>query len=102
MFNKLGWLTVSQLIFYHSVISVHKIRNSREPEYLSDILTRDNKNERISIPNIDLRLTQKSFTMRGAENWNSIPQNIRNQNKIGCFKKLVRKWITENVPRFIE
>ena len=33
MFNKLGWLTVSQLIFYHSVISVHKIRNSREPEY---------------------------------------------------------------------
>ena len=28
MFNKLGWLTVNQLTFYHSVISVHKIRNS--------------------------------------------------------------------------
>ena len=102
MFNKLGWLTVNQLIFYHSVISVHKIRNSREPEYLADILTKDSRNERIIIPNVELRLTQKSFTMRAADNWNFIPQNIRNQNKIGCFKKLVRKWTTENVLRFIE
>ena len=32
MFDKLGWLTVKQLIFYHTVIAVFKIRSSREPE----------------------------------------------------------------------
>ena len=37
MFSKLGWLTVNQLIHYHSVISIFKIRSSMEPEYLAGI-----------------------------------------------------------------
>ena len=52
------------------------------------------------IPNMELRLTQNSFTVRGAANWNRLPENLRKQSKIGIFKKLVRKWILENVSRF--
>ena len=37
LFYRLGWLTVDQLIFYHSVISIFKIRSSSEPEYLAEI-----------------------------------------------------------------
>ena len=102
LFNRLGWLTVNQLIFYHSVISIFKIRSSNEPEYLAEIFSKDSRNERIVIPNIDLRLTQNSFTLRGANSWNLLPLNLRKQSKIGSFKKLARKWICENVPRFLE
>ena len=102
MFNRLGWLTVMQLEYYHSVISVFKIRSSGEPKYLANRLLKDSRNARIMIPNLELRLTQKSFTIRGADYWNRLPENIRKQSKIGIFKKLAQKWILENVPRFLD
>ena len=102
MFNKLGWLTVIQLEYYHSVITVFKIRSSGEPKYLANSLLKDSRNDRIMIPNLELRLTQKSFTIRGAGYWNRLPENIRKQSKIGIFKKLAQKWILENVPRFLD
>ena len=39
MFDQLDWLTVNQLIAYHTVF---KLRSSREPEYLSDEMCNDN------------------------------------------------------------
>ena len=32
MYNKLGWLTVHQLIVYHPLITVYRIRQAREPD----------------------------------------------------------------------
>ena len=43
MFNKLKWLTVYQLISYHTLLAVYKIRQSGEPEYLAEFLKRDNR-----------------------------------------------------------
>ena len=102
MFDKLGWLTVNQLIFYHTVISVFKIRSSKEPEHLDSILNKDSRNSRIIIPNLNLRVAQKSFTLRGANSWNQLPFSIIKSTKIGTFKKLARKWIHENIPRFLD
>ena len=56
MYDKLNWLTVNQLITYHTVISVFKIRKNLEPEYLARMLTKDSRNRRIMISNIDLGL----------------------------------------------
>ena len=100
LYDKLGWLTVNQLIFYHTVILVFKIRSRNEPEYLAQLLRMDNRNKRVIIPNLDLRVAQKSFSLRGAESWNQLPLNIREQPKIGFFKKLAKQWIQENVDRF--
>ena len=72
MYGKLQWLTVNQLVFYHSVLTVFKIRKNQEPEYLAEVLSRDNRNGRILIPNLGLTLAKKSFTMRGSENWNQL------------------------------
>ena len=51
MFNKLGWLTVNQL-------ATHRIRASKEPEYLGRIMSRDNRGDKIIIPNTDLTLAK--------------------------------------------
>ena len=102
MYDKLDWLTVNQLIAYHTLIQVFKIRNSREPEYLSGILRNDNRNGHIAIPNSDLTLAMKSFTFRGAKLWNSLPAHIRSCSKIGMFKSQSRKWVNEVIPRFLD
>ena len=102
MYETLKWLTVKQLIFYHSVITIFKIRKNNEPEHLASIFSQDNRNNRIVIPNLDLTLAQKSFTIRGAESWNQIPIEIRSPQKIGTFKKFAKKWILENVLKLLE
>ena len=52
MFNKLGWLTVNQLdVFYHSVLATYRTRASKEPEYLGRVMSRDNRADKIIIPN---------------------------------------------------
>ena len=101
MYSKLGWLTINQLVFYHSVLAVYKIRSSKEPQYLADILCKDSRNRRIVIPNARLRLTQRSFTVRGAASWNLLPDTIKNSTKLGQFKKLAKGWILGNVERFL-
>ena len=35
MYDRLGWMTVNQLVSYHSLLTVVKIRTSGEPEYLA-------------------------------------------------------------------
>ena len=102
MYDKLNWMTVSQLVVYHSVIAVYRIRQSKEPEYLADLLCRDNFRGRIVVPITDLTLCRKSFCFRAAEDWNSIPEAIRKIQKISSFKKELRKWIKLRIQRFHE
>ena len=93
MFDNLSWLTVNQLTFYHSSLSTFRIRSSREPEYLSSILSSNNRAERIIIPNTDLTLAKNSYCYRGTAQWNSLPQQIRTKQKIGQFNTKLKKWI---------
>ena len=88
MYDRLQWLTVNQLIVYHSILNVFKLRNNMEPKHLAGIMCQDSRNKRILIPNLDLTLAQKSFTLRAAENWNKMPLHLRSNLKIGAFKKL--------------
>ena len=103
MYDKLNWLTVNQLIVYHTLISVHRIRLKGEPEYLADILGKTSRQagEDIIVENIKLGLVRKSFTFRGAIQWNKLPPDLRREPKIGKFKKRLRDWIGENIERFL-
>ena len=102
LFDKLAWLSVNQLISYHSLISVFKIKRSREPEYLANSLNNENVYRKVIVTNTRLGLATKSFTFRGAQQWNQLPLYLRNTLKIGLYKKGLRKWILANIPRFIE
>ena len=102
MFEKLGWMTVQQLIAYHTLLSVFRIRQSKEPEYLARALTRDNNRGNIIVENSRLGLYKKSFVPRGATLWNNLPRELRNIVKVGCFKKKLRKWIEDNVQKFVD
>ena len=102
LFERVNWLTVNQLIVYHTLITIFKVRQNNEPEYLATKLKNDTRTGRILIPNTDLRLAQNSFVIRGSASWNALPESIRSQAKIGTFKKLTKKWISDNIPRFMD
>ena len=100
MYDRLNWLTVQQLIVYHTLISVYRIRQSREPEHLSARLSRDNMHGHIVRKNVRLELYRKSFVFRGSLLWNKLPVDLRIEQKLSKFKKGLRKWVVGNVHRY--
>ena len=99
-FDKVKWLTVRQLIAYHTLLAVYRIRTSKEPEYLHGLLARDNHNGHIIVKNVQLGLCRSSFVFRGAVLWNKVPRSIRLNHQENSFKSALVKWVKENVSRF--
>ena len=102
MYEKLGWLTINQLVEYHTLVSVFRIRLNKEPEYLASILCNEAHNGRILLPRPNLELAEKSFTIRGAKLWNSLPADVKVEKKMSKFKVMVKSWIEKNTPRFVD
>ena len=102
MYDYLDWLTVNQLVRYFTLVAVFRIRISGEPEYLASCLTNTNRNGKIIVPITRLTLYKSSFKIRGSCNWNELPEAIRNVTQIGTFKRLIKTWIKQNVPRFLD
>ena len=100
LYDQIGWMTVSQLVVYHTLLMIFKIRKSGEPEYLAGFLLKESRTGRIMEPNIKLGLAQRSFCMRGSSHWNSLPPTVRNSVKLREFKLKLKPWITQNIPRF--
>ena len=100
LFDKLGWLTVLQLIAYHTLLAVFKIKHSGEPEDMATTLSRENNKGHIIMKNVVLVLYRKSFLFRGVLLWNRLPLSLRRENKVSKFKKAVRIWVADNVDRF--
>ena len=102
LISGVGWMTVRQLIYYHNALTTFRIRMWKEPEYLNDIMNRNNRSNKIVVPNSTLSLAMKSYCFRGANDWNKLPEDIRNYTKIGDFKRQLKAWILKNVPQFYD
>ena len=100
MFDQVGWLTVYQLIRYHTILTIYRIRKSGEPENLFKYLCLDNRNGNIIIPQSSLTLYRNSFIYRGIIDWNNIPKPTRSLEKIGHFKKALKMFIFMNTNKF--
>ena len=100
MYDNLGWMTVQQLIQYHTLLTVFRIRKSAEPEYLALYLQRENRNGNVIPPFSNMTLYRRSFVYRGILNWNNLPRSIRFIESLPIFKKEVKLWIMQNVSRF--
>ena len=102
MFTSLGWLTVNQLVYFHTVMAVFKIRHTEEPEYLAGKMKYDNFRGGLVVPATNLSLAKNSFCFRGADCWISLPLAIRNLKKIGEFKKALKIHTMTKIPKFLD
>ena len=65
-------------------------------------LAKDNRAGRIIVPNTNLTLAKNSYCYRAGSQWNSLPEHIRRNKRIGQFKSQLKSWILQNIPKFID
>ena len=105
LLSQCNWLSIKQLIFYQSSLTVYRTVKSGVPLYLSKHLitnhpldTRLGRSGSIRLTGKWGDLVEKSFLRRAAHYYNEIPQDIRESNTIDTFKKKVKTWIKTNIP----
>ena len=101
LYDKVEWMTITQLIEYHTLIAMYKIKKYHEPEYLFNLASNENIRGNINIPPNALTLFKKSFCYRGHEAFNKLPQTIKESPNLFSFKREAKKWINSNIRRFV-
>ena len=96
------WLSVQQLIFYHTVLQTHKVVLHGDPVYFKQRMsTQHPRDTRQAAGGSIWRgddYTGKSFSARGAQAYNNIPSSIRSCCNLLTFKSKLRKWVELNIP----
>ena len=101
LLDHVKWLSVRQLVFYHTVLQTHKTLSSKKPKALYQSLSSDYPyRTRSSVAghireNIDFN--KKGFKYRARQNYNMVPEDIRN-GSIQTVKKNLKKWVKQNIP----
>ena len=110
MLNHCGWLSVSQLVFYHSVVMLHKTRLTGFPKYLYNMYQFDDEPMRktrlaqlnlvkLRVPQIfKSELTRTGFKWRSIQCYNQLPLSTRSVKDITKFKQMARSWTKEHIP----
>ena len=97
---RVGWLSVRQLVFYHTVIQVHKTLNSGVPEPLFNSLLSDYQRVTRNAAAGNLRQVGKcssTFRWRAVQFYNRVPVDVRS-GSLDTVKFKLKRWVKENVP----
>ena len=101
LLKQCGWLSMKQLIFFHTAVQVWKSLASGTPVSIHNRLvftsTRSRVERTLLIPVVETGLAKNSFSVRAATNWNKIPPDIRNVDTIGRFKSKLKAWIQTTI-----
>ena len=101
-----GWLSIRQMVQYHSQILLFKTKTNKRPVYIySQISHQFNRVTRLSTTEgirdfrkFESTLANQSFLPRTIKYWNeNIPYEIRKERKMKLFKQKLRSWIGTDV-----
>ena len=99
-------LSIHQLIAYHTLVMVKKIKSSKKPRYLDRRLPFTTLEDNIAGPRRQLNkihvrqslsISRAGFDYRGALLWNSLPDQLRTMENLGGFKSVVKTWVERSV-----
>ena len=104
MLTQLGWLSVKQMIVFHSLMLFFKAKLYKKPVHLhGQISVKFGANTRLGLNNgireirrFQTTLGRQSFVPRTISHWNNLPATIRNISRIGIFKEKLRSWVKDN------
>ena len=105
LLRQIGWLSVKQLVVYHSLLLVFKINRDGKPGYLSEKLKKDfSYRTRQATGNClvvqgtpDSDNTKTAFVHRTTIMWNNLPLNVRKIQVFLKFKHEVKNWVMRNI-----
>ena len=97
-----GWLSIRQLVQYHSQIQIFKTKTTKKPAYIySQISHEFNRVTRLStmegikdVRRFKSTLANQSFLPRTIKYWNeNLPNEIKKERKLKIFKQKLKSWI---------
>ena len=102
-----GWLSVKQLVEYHSLVLVFKTKVEQKPVFLHQTLSRsfNYRTRAASTGSIVLNkptsgeISRDAFITKSTRMWNSLPPQIKQAESLQKFKWKLKSWIKENVPQ---
>ena len=107
LLKECGWLSIRQVSFYTTVLTVHKTIVHRIPELLYEKLTSGRRYvtrgasghivERSSVEEARLNIASTSFRWRGHRQHSSIPDSLKNEQNMAIFKSKLKLWVQKNV-----
>ena len=97
LLQQCNWLSIRQLIFYHTVLHVWRVKSSELPIHgkLQSAFTRSAVEGTLRVPQFERSVSGKSFMVRAALMWNTIPPSLRAMKQ--TFKKNLKHWIKQNI-----
>ena len=116
LMKECGWLTVRQLMVYHSLIQVHKTIQHKTPAYLYERVTsqlslletgnpyyyktrQKARGVLRQVPEAEakLDLADRSWCWRAAKSYHNLPLSLKLESKLSKFKKELRAWVIGNI-----
>ena len=100
-----GWLSVRQLVYYHTILQVYKVRKYGRPTYIYRKISEEfNQRTRLAVGNgiretfkIKSSERRRSFIPRAIRSWNALPTSLRQVDKLNKFKKELKLYVKNNV-----
>ena len=101
----LGWTPLTERRRLSRLALVHRCVHKKCPEYMKDMLVSNETVgcrmtrgfEKLHLFRVNTELFRRSFTFRGSQDWNSLPENIRNIHPATVFKKATKRWLGEQL-----
>ena len=102
LLTRVGWMSVRQLVYFHTVLQAHKTITTGVPRPLHAALSTVHPYETRSATCGKIRLGEtftstNTFKYRATVFYNSVPGSIK-IGKIQTVKKKLKQWVLKNVP----
>ena len=102
LLDKVGWMSIRQLIYFHTVLQAHKTLTTGLPRPLSASLPTDHpyQTRNATMGNIrfgDTFSSTSTFKYRAMMWYNSIPGSVKT-GSLPTVKQKLKNWVHNNVP----
>ena len=101
LLRKVGWMSVRQLIEFHTVLQAHKTLTTELPRPLHASLCTEHPYRTRGAASGNIRLEANSstntFRYRAMVSYNAVPGKVK-KGSVGTVKKNLKQWVLKNIP----
>jgi hypothetical protein len=113
LLHQCGWMSVKQLMAYHSFVLLLKTLKNQTPSNLIQKITSRSEQyntrqaaaaleaagvmEQPGVENCELGITSSSWCWSSVRWYNRLPTCLTAENKLGKFKTRLKDWVTMNI-----
>ena len=109
LLKECGWLSVNQLVFFHTVLLLFKVRRNRRPRSIFEMSvstgnvrygSRSGQVGTLKAVGLKVplqRVAFDSFRWRSVRFWNQLPAELRTLEHQVMFKRKLKSWVIQHI-----